>query len=175
MNDHVSKQPKRPTALEVRSENIPDYLTARRQWVLWRYVLNNEKWSKVPFRTNGTAASSTNPDTWNTFEAVWEVYLAGKYDGIGFALDGVVDDSGLTIAGVDMDGVKGNPEREARAREIIVALNSYTEVSPSGLGYRIFTLANPLARSVNNDGLEFYAGPGRYLSVTGHVVGVAND
>lgn len=91
-------------------------------------------------------------------------------DGIGFALDGAEDENGLTIAAVDMDGVIGNPEREARAGEIIAALRSYTEVSPSGAGYRIFLLAKPLARSVNHDGLEFYAGKGRYLTVTGHVM-----
>lgn len=171
----MSNRVPRPAALKVQAENIPEYLVARPQWVLWRYVLKNGKWAKVPFRPNGSTASSTDPDTWTTFAAVWEVYRAGEYDGVGFVLNGAMDENGLTVAGVDMDGVIGNPEREARADEIITTLNSYTEVSPSGAGYRIFVLAKPLGRSVNHDGLEFYAGPGRYLTVTGHVVGCAHD
>lgn len=174
MNDHASEHPMRPTALKVQRQNIPEYLVARAQWVLWRYVLKGKRWAKVPCQPNGRNASSTDPATWSTFDAVWRTYQAGGYDGIGFALNGALDDNGLTIAGVDIDGVKGDPEREARAHEIIAALNSYTEVSPSGAGYRIFTLAHPLARSVNHDGLEFYAGPGRYLSVTGHIVETAH-
>lgn len=175
MSACARQQPPRPIALKVRHENIPNYLVSRPQWVLWRYVLKGERWTKVPFQPSGQTASSTDRATWNTFSAVWAAYQTGKYDGVGFALNGVTDESGLTIAGVDMDGVKGNPEREARAKEIIGSLSSYTEVSPSGAGYRIFTLASPLARSVNHDGLEFYAGPGRYLSVTGHMVEFAND
>lgn len=175
MTTRANQQPRRPTALEVRHENIPSYLVSRPQWLLWQYVLRGGRWTKVPFQPSGRAASSVDSCTWATFSAVWDAYQRGGHDGIGFALNGSTDDNGLTIAGVDMDGVKGNPEREARAREIITALGSYTEASPSGRGYRIFTLAHPLARSVNHDGLEFYAGPGRYLSVTGHVVEVAND
>lgn len=170
MNDHANARQKRPTALKVQRQNVPEYLVTRAQWVLWRYVLKGERWAKVPCQPNGRNASSTDPATWSTFSAVWRAYQAGGYDGIGFALDGEPDDNGLTVAGVDLDGVVGNSAREARAREIIASLNSYTEVSPSGVGYRIFTLAHPLARSVNHDGLEFYAGPGRYLTVTGHVV-----
>ena len=137
-------------------------------------MLKNGAYAKVPFQPNGQCASSTDPKTWSTFDAVWRAYQTGKYDGIGFALSGEVDENGLTVAGVDMDKVVGAPEREARAREIIGRLNSYTEISPSGTGYRIFLLAKPLSRSVAHDGLEFYAGPGRYLTVTGQFVEAAH-
>jgi primase-polymerase (primpol)-like protein len=124
-----------------------------------------------------STASSTDPETWATFEDAKRAYERSlskpeyRYDGIGFALSGEVDENGLTIAAVDMDKVVGNPEREERARKIIAKLNSYTEISPSGKGYRIFLKAKPLSCPVVHDGLEFYAGLGRYLTVTGHVVG----
>ncbi len=175
MNSPSIKSLNRPQALKVIGQNIPEILRARPQWVLWRYILKDKRWAKVPFQPSGVTASSTNASTWTAFDEVWRVYRTGGYDGVGFALNGVPDQNGLTIAAVDMDGVRGDPAREARAQEIITRLNSYTELSPSGAGYRIFTLAQPLGKSVNHDGLEFYAGPGRYLTVTGHVVEAAND
>jgi putative DNA primase/helicase len=158
----------------VKPDNIPKTLTAIPHWVLWRYVLKNGAYAKVPFQPNGQCASSTDPSTWSPFERVWRAYEGGGYDGIGFALNGEVDENGLTVAAVDIDKIAGDPERIARAKEIIKAIGSYTEISPSGKGVRIFLLAKPLSRSVAHDGLEFYAGIGRYLTVTGHVVGGAH-
>jgi putative DNA primase/helicase len=126
-----------------------------------------------------SSASSTDPETWSSFEDAKRTYERSqsssnyRYDGVGFALDGKVDENGLTIAAVDIDKVTDDPKRLARAQEIIEAIGSYTEKSPSGKGYRIFLKAKP-RESVTHDGLEFYAGIGRYLTVTGHVVGGAN-
>jgi hypothetical protein len=94
----------------------------------------------------------------------------GQFDGVGFALSDNVDENGLTIAGVDLDKVDGNKEREDRFLDIIGTLRSYTEKSPSGQGYRIFLWARPLAKNVTHDGVEFYASQTRFLTVTGHVI-----
>src|SRR5262245_7241616 len=61
-------------------------LTATPHWVCWRYVQKKKrkKPTKVPFQPNGKFASSDDPATWSSYEAVVEA--APKFDGIGFAL-----------------------------------------------------------------------------------------
>ena len=194
-SNNASSRPDRPTALLVKPDNIPEDLKRRDRWVLWRLVRVRGRWTKIPVMPKETkeawdekkaaeakakgeewepkktaGASSTDPDTWSSYDVVVRAYQKGGYDGIGFVLDGAVDESGLTIAAIDIDKVKDNPERIARAQEIRATVGSYTEISPSGKGVRIFLKAKPLVRSVVHDGLEFYAGLGRFLTVTGHVV-----
>ena len=72
-------------------------------------------------------------------------YQTGGYDGIGFVLSDAVDENGLTIAAIDIDKVSGDPKRIARAKEIIEAIGSYTEISPSAKGLRVFLKAKPLS------------------------------
>jgi putative DNA primase/helicase len=139
-------------------------------WVLWRYLNKSGKWSKVPYQPCGSTASSTDARTWTSFEDVIASYLAGGYDGVGIVLDGAQGGDGLTLAAVDIDKAIDNPGRQARAQQIIASMDSYTELSPSGQGYRIFLRARPLLAGVNRDGFEVYTS-GRYLTVTGHVVG----
>lgn len=164
-----STNPTRPTPLPVRLENIPESLTALNQWVLWRYVLKSGKWTKVPFQTTGRPASTANSQTWNCFDVIAKTYATGDYDGIGIALDGVAAEDGLTLAAVDIDKAVGNPERERLAKTIIQNINSYAELSPSGIGYRIFLRASPLRSGINRNGVELYTS-GRYLTVTGHTL-----
>ena len=170
----VGLAPLRPTALPVLPDNIPASLACLPQWVLWRFDLTRGSWAKVPYQTNGKRASSTTPSTWTTFSTVLAAYSAGGYDGIGIVVDGAVADDGLTLAAVDIDKAIGDPEREARAHDIIKRIGGYTERSPSGLGYRIFLRARPLRSGVLQDGIELYTS-GRYLTVTGHVVGVPHE
>jgi len=163
------EQPERPAALPVKGDSTPEDLKRLPQWVLWRYEWRGGRWTKVPYQPCGRKASSTNPKTWSAFGAVWRAYQTGEYDGIGFALSDEVDENGLTFAAIDIDKVSGDPKRIARSKEIIKAVGSYTELSPSAKGLRVFLKAKPRG-SVAHDGLEFYAGKGRYLTVTGHVL-----
>ena len=93
---------KKPTVLPVQFESIPIGLKKIPRWVLWRLVEvgegSNRRWSKLPLQSNGSAASSTNPETWCDFLHAQEAYEAGRYDGVGFVFDG--SDG---IVGVDMD------------------------------------------------------------------------
>lgn len=162
--------PERPRALSVQAGNIPDMLKQQHAWVCWRYVWDGTKWRKVPFQPDRRPASSTDPATWSSFDVVMSAYGRGKFDGIGFALDGRPDDTGLVLAGVDLDDVTDSPERMEWARQIVAEFGSYTEWSPSGEGLRIFGFAKPLPRGINRDGIELYTS-GRYLTVTGHVFG----
>ena len=159
----------RPAPLVVEAANIPQELKDYQHWVLWRYVWRGGKWTKPPYQPNGNMASSTNSKTWSSFDAVWQAYQTGKFDGIGVALTGKVDADGLTLAGVDIDKIAGDQGRTKRATDIVAAIGSYAEISPSGTGVRILLRAKP-CKSVAHDGLEFYADKGRYLTVTGKVV-----
>ncbi len=113
------------------SESIPAELRNRRAWVLWREERRNGRLTKVPYSpATGRRAKSNDPDTWGTFQEV----LANRdgFDGLGIML-------GNGLVGVDFDHCRdpktGAMDKEAERR--IRALDSYSEVSPSGTGVHV--------------------------------------
>ena len=48
----VAPDPK-PIALRLSPDNIPQELQALPQWIVWRYVHKDGKWTKPPFRADG--------------------------------------------------------------------------------------------------------------------------
>jgi primase-polymerase (primpol)-like protein len=75
------------------------------------------------------------------------------------------------IVGIDLDHCR-DPKTgkiEPWAQDIIETVDSYTELSPSGTGIRIFVTANFRSSINRKGGVEIYS-TGRYLTVTGHVV-----
>jgi hypothetical protein len=165
-----SSAPIKPAALEVREHGIPQCLKDRNAWVCWRYVLRGTKWNKVPFQPNGKHASSTNPATWNSFDAVMAAYKRGGFDGIGIALDNKPDANGRVLAGVDFDGVVLEGRLTDDTKDWIKRFNTYAEKSPSGTGIRLFGYAPPLPSGIAGGGVELYTAA-RYLTVTGHGTG----
>jgi putative DNA primase/helicase len=139
--------------------NIPLLLKERPQWALGR--------GKVPYQPNGALASCTAPTTWSSFTIVWETFTAraGRYDRLYYALttaDGLV--------GIDLDHCVENGVPNAQAQHWIHHFQSYTELSPSGAGVRIFirgTLEGLVGRKRGNT--ECYDRD-RFLSVTGHYI-----
>jgi putative DNA primase/helicase len=167
-------QPTRPTPLPVVAKNIPDELKTLPQWVTWKYELRDNKWTKPPHQVNGRDyAKSSDTSTWGKFEDALKTYKSERVDGIGIML---AVDTG--IVGVDLDhcrdtkkgsfGAWGNSISEA-AIEIVSHFNSYTEVSPSGTGVRIFVKGKLPAGGRKKGNIEIYS-TGRYLTVTGHAV-----
>jgi primase-polymerase (primpol)-like protein len=116
-------------------DRIPAEVRALETWVVWRKGKVDPKTGKPkkpPFcatdlRRHG---SSTNPETWSTFEQAVAVVEAGKADGIGFAL-------APPYVGVDLDEEMSEADRYA----IALALNSYTEMSVSGTGLHVILRA----------------------------------
>ena len=128
----------RPMPLPMVAENIPEDLKVRPQWVGWQYEADarRQKWVKRPYDP-GTQqpASITDASTWGTYKEALAAATAQSWDGIGFAftaLDGLV--------GVDIDNCRDpkNGELARWAVTIIERLASYTEISPSGTGIKIF-------------------------------------
>ncbi len=166
----------KPTALPVVPENIPEELRNWPQWIVWRYEWDPEKkdkltgqpgkWDKPPRQARtGALASSTDRQTWDSFETALGAYRTGGWDGIGFSPS--ADDP---FVFVDLDSCfNGTGISERHWRGVIVPMNTYTEWSPSGTGIRI------IARGELPDGkghkhtlkkAEIYD-RGHYLTITG--------
>ena len=85
------------TAPQFDYSNIPPELQARRQWVLWGVGKNlDAKAVKIPRQAKnptGPNASSTNPQTWASFQEAHAWYQIGDARGIGYEVtpaDGLV-------------------------------------------------------------------------------------
>ena len=126
------------------TENIPEQLTGRPQWVSWCYEEREGKLTKVPYVCEtGERASTTDLMTWRTFEDVVmsldtersATLRVPRYDGIGFVFS-----SADPFVGIDLDDCR-NPETggiAAWAQKIIARVEEgYIEISPSGTGVHI--------------------------------------
>ncbi len=152
------------SAAVVNVDAIPLELRERAQWVVWRAEKRDGKLTKVPYRADGDGrASSTDPATWATFGAALAAVELLSADGIGYVFS--ADDPYL---GVDLDGALHESDRAA----IILALDSYTETSPSGNGVHVIVRASLNGHGRNRRGpFEVYE-QARYFTVTGdHVRG----
>ena len=148
---------------------IPAVLKALPHWVCWRAVPNGDRIEKIPVcaSTSGNA-SSTDPRTWTTYARA--AMAAYTQDGLGL---GFVFQRGSGIVGIDLDKCRDADTGvlEPWADEIVRALNSYTEISPSGTGVHIYVCgALPPGRRKKGP-VEVYE-HGRFFTVTGqHLAG----
>lgn len=141
----------------MRYASIPEELRKLNQW-----VCANDG-SKVPMQANRPyPASSTNPDTWASFEdALWAVEH-GYYDHLGF----VFNDNG--IVGIDLDDSLKEGSASPLALELFYLCRSYTEVSKSGKGLHIFVKGDIPFKGRNNlAGIEMYK-TARFFIMTGN-------
>lgn len=115
---------------------IPAALRERPQWVCWKYITRDGKQTKCPINPRGGGrADSTDPSTWSSFDEAVAAWRGNdRYAGVGFVYS--ADDP---FAGIDLDGcIDDGGTVVLSARDIIDSLNSYTEVSPSGRGVKVF-------------------------------------
>lgn len=164
MIDFGSHEDYKPTAIAVNFDNIPAQLRGIPHWVLWRYEERSGKWTKPPHQPNGSYAKTTDPTTWNMFEVVKKAYEKGGFAGVGFVLTDELD-----IVGIDLDHCIDVDENVSPMAWFIAEMvNSYTEISPSGEGLRIFAFGDipEDGRDDKKKGMEIYKS-GRYLTITG--------
>ena len=147
-------------------ENVPQELKDTPNWLLWKEEPNGtSKPRKVPYSVQGHRASTTNPDDWSTFDEVKRSAIEGRA-GVGFVFDGG------DFCGVDLDDCVGDDgELASWAGEIIEDADTYTELSPSGRGFKLFCKTNQQFRPFNikleeGGGVEAYCN-GRFFTVTG--------
>lgn len=163
----MSSAPQPP--LEAIYQNCPSCIRDRNQWVAWKYVERGGKPTKAPINPhNGSLASSTDASTWGTFaEAIEACRRNNALAGVGFVF--TADDP---YCGVDLDDSVDESTRQLKpwAQQIVDRLDSYTEISPSGSGLKVFIKANKpgsRCRKAYEDGeVEIYDRD-RFFTVTG--------
>lgn len=163
----------RPRAVAPDLENVPAELKEVKQWILWKYEykIKTRTWAKIPYTTKGYKASSTDPTTWDMYEACEDVFKRGKYDGLGFVFS-----ASTPYVGVDLDvclsEVGETLELTPVAAEICAGFDSYTELSPSQTGVHVIGRSTePLVSAKGTwrgTDCEVY-GSGRYFTFTGQV------
>jgi len=120
---------------------IPEELKALTQWLWWKGEPKSDgKLNKKPMdANNGKAASHSNPETWSSF-AVARAYHEkhSKSAGIGFVFS--ADDP---YVGIDLDNCRDLKTGEIAtwAREFLDMCRTYSEVSPSGKGVKLWLKA----------------------------------
>lgn len=153
---------------------IPDALTSRDQWVVWRAEQRGDKTTKVPYNARtGQLAKSDDADTWASYNDA--VGAAVDFDGIGYVFS-----PNDPFTGIDLDDCIADGEVAPWAKTILLSLNSYSEVSPSGTGIKVWvegttpTSAKPRKEKIPVDlipadvpgSIEIYSTT-RFFTVTG--------
>lgn len=119
----------------VKPEHIPAALAERPQWVAWKIIDKDGRPDKQPFQVSGIHAKVNDPSTWTTLDNAMNCYANKQYDGVGYMFH--ADDP---FCGIDLDGCR-DPQTGVVAqwaKDIILALDSYAEVSPSKTGVKIW-------------------------------------
>ena len=150
-------------------QNIPEELKAYNQWVAWRAVPRADgKMRKVPVDPkNGANASTTNPDTWGTLSDARLYYLRNRDDGI--AGIGFVFTPEDPFCGVDLDDCWNPATQQIDSpflAKVLDDLKTYSEVSPSGKGVKIFMRGKLPGPGRNLGNVEMYDSA-RFFTVTG--------
>lgn len=140
-------------------KHIPTELQMEKAWVnVWNT-------SKIPMQsTVKKAASTSNPNTWSTFEEAVLAVKQGIYDGIGY----VFHDTDLI--GIDIDDGFSDGFLNPLASDIIKQCNTYTEKSRSGRGVHILLKGTlPFKGKNNRKAVEIYK-TSRFFIMTGKVL-----
>ena len=154
--------------LSVKDSNqfIPQALKSMQNWCAWKLEQRKGKPTKVPYQVNGIRASSTDRNTWTSFEAISELLSTdSQYNGHGFM---VSDD----IVFIDVDHcISDDGIIDQRGADILSAFPlSYAEISQSGNGLHILT-RGLLPRNCNNrkHGVEMHSSA-RFCAITGNAI-----
>lgn len=170
-------RPTRPVAPLPVFDNIPDALRLTPRWLLWRYTWTDNRWTKKPYKFDGTSASHSKPDTWCSFLDAKTAFNLSQhddlpYDGIGFVFEDSGD--GLTLCGIDIDkAFDSQGYLKPTVHSVLENFsNAYTEITPSGKGLHVIGLANGIPDGkrwkVGEIGFEVYK-HNRYFTVTGDI------
>ena len=150
---------------------IPDELKARRQWVCWRREQRGGNSTKVPINARTRAPAKTNdPSTWSSYDEALAAARDRGCDGVGFVFSR--DDP---YAGVDLDRCLGDKGAlGGTAQEIVDALATYAEVSPSSHGLHCIVRGKVPAGArkqavLTGQSVELYS-EGRFFCMTGNSI-----
>jgi putative DNA primase/helicase len=151
--------------LPLHIDGIPAELKAISRWVAWRAKRRDRRWSKIPICCHtGRSANVADPRTWTNFENARNYAREHALAGIGLVFS---DDD--DVCGVDLDKCRDPDSGHLKqsAWNVIRLLDSYTEVSPSGTGVKIFLRSRPAGDRIRTGNVEIYHA-GQFFTVTGH-------
>lgn len=156
----------------------------KRQYVMWRWGTAQGRRTKIPFQINGRAASTMDPSTWSLYGECLHALNTGRFDGVGYVFRRDPDEH-FNFIGVDLDSCIVNGKLLDWAESIVSRLNTYTEISPSGTGVKLFGRSSrrwsrqtaikfdyPIDQS-KRPGIEVYQDK-RYFCLTGQSLNVAS-
>jgi hypothetical protein len=142
----VFSTPIAPESGEAKERVTIATLEALPCWVAWQKETRegSDKPTKLPYCTARRKAKANDPRTWLTRKAAEAVekQLPKPYGIGGVGLEFTQLDDGRGVAGIDLDSCR-DPETgriQPWAQELIDGFASYTEVSPSKTGVKVFYL-----------------------------------
>lgn len=156
---------------------VLEHLKSQKRFLVWKWIKRNGRWTKGPFQVTGGEigpyASVNDPSTWGTID---EAYKAkSKAEGIGFTLTGMPG-----IAAIDLDDVRDPTTGKFLpwAYDLVTTINSYSEITPSQKGARVFGLVPENHPTIHNNvrhpeggSFEIYqnltSDRGRFVTFTG--------
>jgi len=158
----------------VSFDAMPEALKDRKQWCMWKLELSDKgKLTKIPYNPANYKASSTDSDTWASFEEVKAAYRSeqNNFAGVGFFFNndftGNDFDHCLAEGSIQSDRLKVS---DKLVMDCLNKLSSYTGISQSGTG--LHTISKPgmsadMVRHKTGD-FEMYSS-GRFFVMTGNV------
>jgi len=177
----------KPNTIKSDLTNLPAALAPLcklNHWVLWKWLLRKNKWTKPPYTATECSypAKNNDPTTWAPYSKAIETLKRanGSMDGIGFALPGTPFDV------VDLDhclDLESGMADEWATTWLDMANGAYVERTPSGEGLRIIALGSgkKLHRKWKIEGaregaaIEIYRNAERYITITGAQIGECQE
>jgi len=154
--------PESPTA---RLINLPEELMTGKRFVCWQMQERDDKQTKVPMSPHGGLAKVNDASTWGDFLEAVNHCEEKHLSGIGIILS---KNEGLSLVGIDLDHcIDDSGNLSPEAKEIVKDLNSYSEITPSGKGLRIFVKGQLPDGARRKGPVEIYDDL-RYLTLTGN-------
>jgi len=141
---------------------VPQDLKDHNQWVCWKWQGRDGKRTKPPYDPGtGKRASHSDPGTWGTYQQA--IDNLGRFDGIGYVFTETDP-----FCGIDIDNCLDPTSGQVApwADRLVKEFNSYTEISPSGTGLKIFTRGTLPNGGLKTKHVEVYDRL-RYFTVTG--------
>jgi hypothetical protein len=139
-------------------------------WLLWKKEIRNGMPTKVPYKSPGVLASSTDPTTWNTYNNLLDRYYKTTKPGTEKGI-GIVFEDTANIIGIDFDKCVVDGVLNSSVEEFVSAANTYVEYSPSGTGIHLLFQKTEAVELLTNKhhfdtySIEVYTN-GRYFTFT---------
>lgn len=142
---------------------VPEEFFDRDRFVGWAWEFRGGKWTKPPVDPHtGRRGNCADPSTWGSFQQAVAAAKRYRLAGIGVQLT-----PELQIVGIDADKCRDPQSGELApwARSIVDRLRTFSQISPSSTGLRLFIKGRIPGQRRRAGAVEMYSG-GRYLTLT---------